>query len=289
MTPKLRTAEAEERPAPGPVRPRHVADWPSLAYHLVVPATLPADAPILVAVHGISRNADDYVRLFSAAAGTHGAILVVPVFSRDRFADYQRLGASGRGLRPDRALDAVLAEVRRSVPGAGPRLLLFGHSGGGQFVHRYVMAQPERVTRYVVSAAGWYTLPDPNRAFPEGIGPTPLLPDLALDPRGFLRVPGCVMVGMRDQRRSRTLKADAELDREQGFTRLERGRRWVARMNAAAGSLGLPPPLAFRELPDAGHLFGSMVRNGGLVEASVDYLLGRRDPQLTDGRASVTA
>ncbi len=277
MTPALRTADAREGPAP------------ALAYHLVVPAALPADAPILVAVHGISRNAEEYVRLFAAAAGAHGALLVVPVFSRDRFADYQRLGASGRGPRPDRALDAVLAEVRRRVPGAGPRLLLFGHSGGGQFVHRYVMAQPARVTRYVVSAAGWYTLPDPNRAFPDGIGPAPSLPDLALDPRGFLRVPGCVMVGTRDQRRSRTLKADAELDREQGFTRLERGRRWVARMNALAGSFGLPPPLAFRELPDAGHLFASMARNGGLVEASVDYLLGRRDPQLTGGRASAMA
>ena len=214
---------------------------------------------------------------FAAAAGAHGVILVVPVFTRERFADYQQLGASGRGLRSDLALDAMLAELRRRVPEAGSRLLLFGHSGGGQFVHRYVMARPEQVARYVVSAAGWYSVPDADQPFPMGIGPAALLPDVAPDPRRFLRVPGCVMVGARDTRRSRTLKTGDDLDRMQGLTRLERGRHWVDRMNELAGALALPPPLRFRALPGAGHLFGSMVRRGGVVEASLDFLLRQPD------------
>ena len=41
----------------------------------------------------------------------------------------------------------------------------------------------------------------------------------------------------------------------------------------------------FRELPDAGHLFGSMARRGDLVEASVDFLLAQPASQDAAGWA----
>ena len=266
-----RTKRTAEVPGGGE---RRLAHAPHINYHLVVPSNLRRAAPVLVLVHGISRNVDEHVRWFANAAAARGAIVVAPVFSLGTFPNYQRLGGLGRGPRADHALDAILAEVRVQVPMAGGQLLLYGHSGGGQFVHRYVMAHPDGVARYVVSAAGWYTWPDPTMPFPDGTGPTPGLADLAPDPQRFLTVPGQVLVGARDTRRSRTLNAAERIDRQQGSTRLERGRRWVGAMNTGAGLLGLSPPLRFRELPNSGHLFTSMVTRGGLVDASLDFLLG---------------
>ena len=38
---------------------------------------------------------------------------------------------------------------------------MFGHSAGGQFVHRFVQFKPNSRVNYAISAnAGWYTVPD---------------------------------------------------------------------------------------------------------------------------------
>jgi len=147
------------------------------------------------------------------------------------------------------------------------------------------MARPAEVERYVVSAAGWYTLPDRRLNFPFGIGPTEDLPGFEPDPRAFLAVPGCVFVGAHDTRRGRTLNQMERLDAEQGPTRLDRGRRWAAVMNRTAVTLHLPPPIKFGVLPDAGHLFSSMTRRGGLAVAAFEFLFGASGGVDETGRA----
>lgn len=51
---------------------------------------------------------------------------------------------------------------------------LFGHSAGGQFVHRMVICKPESSIDVAISAnAGWYTLPDKERDYPYGVAGAP--------------------------------------------------------------------------------------------------------------------
>ena len=53
-------------------------------------------------------------------------------------------------------------------------LYLFGHSAGGQFVHRLLsVLTPNVFTQVVVGNPGWYTLPLLDLPFPEGLGGTP--------------------------------------------------------------------------------------------------------------------
>lgn len=244
------------------------------AYYLCLPSHLRARAPLLVCVHGISRNAAEHMRHFAPLAAERGVTVVAPLFSEPDFPDYQRLGRKGRGRRADLALHEVLAELAECDGVGAEKIHLFGHSGGGQFVHRYVMANPARVARFVVSAAGWYTYPDRERPFPFGIASSPFLPDLAFDPEAFLRVPGTVFIGERDLGRGRSLRTTPLIDRAQGRNRVERAQAWVRAMNDEAARRGLPRPLDLQLLPSARHRFADVAGAGGAPARAFQCLFG---------------
>ena len=230
---------------------------------LQAPTRAAHDAPVLVAVHGISRNAQDHFDAFAPLAAAAGWLLVAPLFDAETFPDYQRLGRPGKGERADLFLLALLAQLASQYAVRDRALHLFGHSGGAQFVHRFVMAHPERVARYAISAPGWYTFPDAALNYPRGLAYAPI--DTGLQPpQAFLKVPGCVFVGNRDCRRGPNVRRTAPLDADQGMHRLERAQRWTAAMNAQARTLGLAEPMQLQQLPDAGHSFKGLVRRADL-------------------------
>ncbi len=217
----------------------------------------------LVAVHGISRNDAEIAEEFAPLADRYDSVLVVPRFDAHAFPDYQRLGR--RGPAADRALQRLLDRLIAQGTIAPGKVFLFGHSGGAQFVHRFAMAHPARVARYVASAAGWYTLPDPELAFPFGIGACAERPDLAFRPEAFLAVPGQVLVGARDVRTGPSLRRSGTLDAAQGTTRLQRARHFVAAMEQAAAARGMAAPLRLATVADAAHRFSGLARRGGIV------------------------
>lgn len=253
---------------------RRLRDDPRQAYWLHVPASARhADAPLLVCVHGISRNAGAHLRAFAPWAQRHGCVLLAPHFSRTRFPDYQRLGRPGHlgaGGRADRMLWRIVDEVRAGL-GLAPRPVhLFGHSGGAQFVLRLALAQPQQVAAYVASAAGAYVWPDAARAFPAGCAPSPRFADLRPALAGFAALPGLVIVGERDQARTAALRQGARVDAEQGRSRRERAERFVAAVHAAAPGARLGLQL----LPRCGHGFGEMVAEGELPRRVAEFLYG---------------
>lgn len=243
-----------------------------LKYFIYVPERVRKNAPVLVSVHGISRNADIHVRRFARRADRYGVVVVAPLFDAQHYPDYQRLGLSG--ARADLALNALLDEVGRYVGVDTKKVYLFGYSGGGQFVHRYAMAYPERVAAIVVGAAGWYTFPDADRRFPYGTAPHRKLPELRFDETAFLRIAAHVMVGEDDIVRDQSVRQTEYLDRRQGSNRVERGRRWVAAMTQAAQRLNLETEFRFILLPDSDHSFSRSVKHGGLAKQVFHCLFG---------------
>lgn len=240
---------------------------PPAGCHLFLPDSLDRTTPLLVCVHGISRNAEEHLRNFAPLAAAHGVAVLAPVFAPAPFPDYQRLGRPGKGLRADLVLRAMLDRLAEQYGLAPQRVHLFGHSGGAQFVHRYTMAYPDQVARYVVSAAGWYTLPDSTLPYPFGTDTDQSLLGIAFDAPAFLRVPGAVMVGTQDRGRSASLRKAHFLDAAQGRTRIERAERWVAAMNDAATARGLLPPLRLELVQGAGHRFRKMAEQGAVARA----------------------
>ena len=259
---------------PGSIERRQLDGDPGLGYFIYVPSSGGVGARILASVHGISRNAREHAKMFAPLAERADVVVVSPLFERERFPAYQRLGRNERGERPDDVLDQIVADASRVSGACADRVYLFGYSGGGQFVHRYVFAHPERVAAYAIGAAGWYTFPDPGRRFPYGIGRGRKAAVGELVPRRFLDVPGCVLVGERDIHRGSALRNTARVVLEQGHSRVERGQRWAETMNREAQLLGLAPPIAFATLPRSPHSFRRSMRRGGMGERVFEYLFG---------------
>ncbi len=236
---------------------------PRQQYFVYLPGSGGHESPLFVAVHGVSRNAYEQARLFSRQCEEFGVVLVAPLFAEEQSRDYQRLGRSGRGPRADVALESVLEEVAWLTGADAARVHLFGYSGGAQFAHRFTMAHPHRVARAVIASAGWYTFPDARKRYPYGLRTSRDLPDVHFDPEEFLRVPITVLVGDRDTT-GEHLRRTARVNRQQGETRIERARNWVAAMRAAAAAHHLDPLVSFESIPGGDHSFANLMQSGQL-------------------------
>jgi len=234
-----------------------------LSYQLYLPATLNTSRPILTAVHGISRNPQDWLNLFKHSADTHGVALLTPLFDEARFRDFQRLGRHGRGRRADHALIRVLDKLA-AEHGIQASMALFGFSGGAQFAHRFAMVHSSRVSSLVLGAAGWYTWPDSNTGFPYGTRPISALPGVNFDLEKLLSIPIRVIVGSDDTIRDQSLNCRARIDITQGPTRRDRAENWVRTMRSLALAKNLPDRIDLQLLHGTGH---------SVLDKGSDYLL----------------
>ncbi len=258
--------------SPGRIQRCHLSSDPNLHYYLYLPTRMASHPQWMVTVHGISRNAREHIFYLAPHVERLGWILLAPLFDRERFPDYQRLGREGKGERADHKLDQILVETATRFDQDTSRFHLFGYSGGGQFAHRYAMAHPGRILSLAVGAAGWYTFPDPEIAYPRGIRSPRKLPDVDFQLECFLRISTLVLVGERDQRRDAELNTSPRIERQQGSSRLERGRNWILALEKAAREYNLPPRYTFDILPGAGHSFRQCMQ-AGLGERLSEFLL----------------
>jgi pimeloyl-ACP methyl ester carboxylesterase len=267
-------AQAKDIIADGQVLERTLADGSKARYFLYVPPSVSSHPPLFVTVHGISRNAREHARLFAPFADQYGVVVLAPLFPAQAYDDYQRLGRKGDAEHAGRVLEAMVDEVGRLTGAKTERFFLFGYSGGGQFAHRYAMAHPERVGAYAVGAAGWYTFPDLHLPYPHGIKPSKSRPDMRMVPKRFLAIPATVLVGERDTRLDTALRKTSKVIGQQGTSRLERGRRWVAAMQQAARDRGLEGSFDFVALSRCGHSFRNCMQVGNMGGAVFERLFG---------------
>lgn len=235
-----------------------------LAFQVFVPecASTAGFAPLVVAVHGISLNAREQVESFAPFAQSRGHVVIAPCFDTSDDADYQRLGRRGRGRRADLALDEAIRRLSVQAEIRFTRRFLFGYSGGGQFVHRYLMTHPDRVDAAVVAAAGWYTFPDAKLAYPMGLRVGGALAGVRMEPAEFLGVPVLAIVGSLDVERDESVRTTSKVDERQGADRRARAHRWIEAMRAAARTRSIPARHELIELAGAGHSFLECVESG---------------------------
>jgi pimeloyl-ACP methyl ester carboxylesterase len=81
-------------------------------------------------------------------------------------------------------------------------VMLSGHSGGGQFAHRFLYLHPERLDAVAVSAPGGVTLLDHSLTWPAGTGDTQQRFGIAVDPAAVARVPVLLVIGADDDGRA---------------------------------------------------------------------------------------
>ena len=211
--------------------------------------------------HGMMRNGDEYRDFWIDAADAHDLLIVAPTFPDEMFPETENYN---NGMVKDQshrttARDSWTYHVPARVVGllvshgvmTEGSARIFGHSAGGQFLHRMVSLVGMGPFRHVIAAnAGWYSLPVLETEFPAGLGGVGLSKD---DLRRLLGSDLRIMAGQDDCHSSADNLPSAPEALAQGAGRLQRARTYHAAGRAAAEALGTPFAWQLTEVPNVDH------------------------------------
>ena len=262
-----------------------------ITVHYFKPKTFSARSPILIVVPGAGRNGDDYRDAWLPFATDKGVLVAAPSYAEKDYdpGAYQmggvienlRVGEPQPGssdtvtylrdedlkfdvnprrdewLFPD--FDRLFDLLKTATGSKQASYDMFGHSAGGQVLHRHVLMHPgSRAARVVAANSGFYTLPDLEDALPVGMA------GLGLDERTLRQAfsrPLQVLLGEKDNEREKggshlhTPRID-----QQGMNRLARGKFFYDFAAARAKALGTPFNWNLQVVPDVGHDYRGMTR-----------------------------
>ena len=247
---------------------------PKLPVFVHKPRTNGADSRIVFVMHGVQRDGDRYRDEWRDLAEKHNLIVVVPTFGRKDFptTGSYNLGniVNAKGRKTPKAkwsfsaIEPLFDDIVCRVSGKQRGYALYGHSAGGQFVHRYVaFADAPRMEAAVAANSGWYTMPD-NGAFPYGWGTD--VAGLVSPAKAFQR-PLTILLGTEDiDRNDPNLRINEEADK-QGQTRFDRGHGFLTAARKQAGN-ATPLNWKIAYAPEVGH------DNGRMAPFAIPHLLG---------------
>ncbi len=232
-----------------------------LLLHSARPQSFDADTPVLIVHHGVGRNGRDY-RDYWLRLVNEAAILAISVeFTEEAFPDYlwyhfgnlhDEKGTPNPREQCTYGIDERLfAALRAQGLTRRQHYGLFGHSAGGQYVHRMLsFGFRDRVAVAVSANAGTYAMPDLEIAWPFGLGEIGLDADTL---RPLLEFPIVVMTGTLDTKTTGRFFPKGPRSMRQGATRHERGHNYVRAGHAAAEVLGTRCAWTVIDVPDVGH------------------------------------
>lgn len=217
--------------------------------------------PWIFVQHGMLRNGDDYRDFWIDAADKHDLLIIAPTFPD---ADFPSVEGYNNGFVLDAAnavtdraewvfqVPILLAEdlIAQGVVAAGQGRI-FGHSAGGQFLHRMVQLFGTGPFEAVGAGnAGWYTLPLLDVAFPEGLAGVGVNRN---DLRNRLALPLHIFGGEKDcESSAENLPSNPEA-LAQGPGRLQRALNFMDVARRVAKDLDCPLAWKFTQVPQVAH------------------------------------
>ena len=150
-----------------------------------VPQEEMEDLEIVCVMHGASRNGRDYRDSWISLANQYNFILLAPEFSEAAYPGGRSYNLANMFDNNDQQnpeelwafniIDALIEEVKEQIASKKDSFFIYGHSAGAQFVHRYHLFHPKNKAQKSIAAnAGWYTMPELDKAFPYGLEGTPI-------------------------------------------------------------------------------------------------------------------
>jgi dienelactone hydrolase len=232
-----------------------------LLLHSARPKRYDPTMPVLIVHHGVARNGRDYRDYWLRLVDEAGVLAIAVEFSEQAFPDYlwyhfgNRHDASGAPNPREQWTYGIDERLFASLRAQGltrrRKYGLFGHSAGGQFVHRMLsFGYRDCVSAAVSANAGTYAMPDLGVAWPFGLGEAGL-DSAAL--RSMLEFPLTVMTGTRDIKTTGRYFPKGPRSTRQGATRHERAHNYVRAGHVAANALGARCAWTVIDVPDVGH------------------------------------
>jgi hypothetical protein len=232
-----------------------------LVLHAARPHRFGPDTPVLFVHHGVGRNGSAYRDYWLKLVDEVGILALAVEFPEASFPDYLRYHFGNlhdeSGTPNPRSewtygiVERLFAMLRAQGITTRRRYGLFGHSAGGQFVHRMLsFGYRDHVAVAVSANAGTYAMPDLDIAWPFGLGATELNADALRALLGF-RI--TVMTGTHDIKTTGRYFPKGPRSMRQGATRHERAHNYVAAGRAAAEVLGTHCAWTVIDVPGVGH------------------------------------
>jgi pimeloyl-ACP methyl ester carboxylesterase len=251
-------------------------DKRDITVHYHRPEGYKPNSPILFVMHGNSRAAVRYWRQWEDQAKKYNALILVPEFDTFDFpgsASYHSGGiydvVSG-DKKPKHQwtfsiIERIFDQARRLTGSTQNTFHLYGHSAGGQFVHRYLtFTGGPKVKRAVAANPGWYTMPRTDIEYPYGLKDSPATND---NLKTLFASNLTILLGEDDTKQTRSLRQTAEA-MDQGGHRLARGKKYYETGKTTAAELNLPFRWRIQIVPDVGH------SNGEMAPAAASILFG---------------
>lgn len=233
-------------------------------YH--IPSGDRTNMPIVFVFHGEERNASYYRDIWVNAANKIGFMVFAPEFSAKDFPGGSsyiigNIYQDGNFPTPQTLNDESVWTFSVIEPlfdfikiNAGSNVVtynMFGHSGGGQFVHRFVLFKPNaRFNKAVAANSGWYTVPDGVANYPYGIMNSPLT---AMSPNNYFGKQLYISVGALDNNGSDSSLRHNEASDLQGLNRFDRGNYFFTNSQKYAQNKNAVFNWKFSVVPNSGH------------------------------------
>jgi len=247
-----------------------------LVLHAARPRQYDAATPVLFAHHGVRRNGRDYRDYWLDLVDEARVLAIAIEFPEASFPEYlwyhfgnlhtkdgtpnpREAWTFGIDVRLFEQLHAQGVTSRQSYG-------LFGHSAGGQYVHRMLSFGFRDEVAVAVSAnAGTYAMPDLATPWPFGLGETDVDTEGL---RALLAFPITVMAGTEDVLTTGRFFPKGPRSMRQGATRYERAQNYVQSGHAAAAALHTSCAWKVIDVPGVGHDGKGMSAAAGPVVAA---------------------
>ncbi|MDO4265603.1 MAG: alpha/beta hydrolase [Eubacteriales bacterium] len=160
------------------------------------------DYTLFIIIQHTGRTIEEYMRAAQELTDSRHIALMAPVFpgglvERDDINSYKLL--SDQGIRYDLALLSMVDDMAARYPGVNTeKFFMFGHSGGGQFVNRFLFVHPNRLKAVSIGAPGRPTFLNFEEDYFWGVRDFKKYFDKELDLEAVKKVPVQITVGEKD-------------------------------------------------------------------------------------------
>lgn len=220
--------------------------------------------PVLFVMHGMGRNAEDYLDAWTEMSEQKGIMLVAPEFENKFYNfitnDYQEgnLKSYFGWSNPESewaftVVENVFDYVNTANGLSLDKYDIFGHSAGGQFVQRMVALKPNSRIRMAIAAnAGSYSFIDNTVPYPYGLG------SVNYDITNSFGKQLVILLGELDNNAAQGRLDQSDRAMKQGAHRLERGKNFFKSAQETADKQEIEFSWSLQVVPNVGHDYRKM-------------------------------
>ncbi|MCE7057985.1 hypothetical protein LZF95_25090 [Algoriphagus sp. AGSA1] len=225
---------------------------------------------IVFVMHGGGRNAEDYLDVWQDLAKENNLLIIAPEFENslakyttNDYQDGNLFTFFGSKNSKDnwafKVIENIFDHIKTTNSITNKRYDIFGHSAGGQFVHRMVLLYPEaRIETAIAANAGLYTFLDKSLSYPYGIKNIELENDKIKNSFSKQLI---LLTGELDNNANLGTFTSTDLAMKQGQNRLERGANFFDAAKEYADQNNLTFNWKIDTIKSVGHEYKKMSEN----------------------------